>query len=94
MGANTALLWMPALSTGHIGIRGANPLILDDPYWLLLWKAFTMGPVSADQHKQIRIWRGATPFNMSTVYIKQNINFEKSQELKGQSHEKVGEMSV
>jgi hypothetical protein len=38
--------------------------------------------MSADQHKQIGIWRGATPFNMSTVYIKQNVNIEKSQELK------------
>jgi hypothetical protein len=41
--------------------------------------------MSADQHKQIGIRRGATPFNMSTVYIKQNVNFEKSQDLKGQS---------
>jgi hypothetical protein len=39
----------------------------------------------ADQYKQIGIRRGATPFNMSTVYIKQNENFEKSQELKGRS---------
>jgi hypothetical protein len=38
--------------------------------------------MSADQHKQIGIRRGATPFNMSTVYIKQNVNFEKSQELR------------
>jgi hypothetical protein len=53
------------LSTGHIGIRGANPLILEDSYWLLLWKAFIIGPVSADQHKQIGIRRGATPFNMA-----------------------------
>jgi hypothetical protein len=85
MVVKTALFWMRALSTGHIGIRGANPLILEDSYWLLLWKAFTIGPMSADQHKQIGIRRGATPFNMSTVYIKQNVNFEKSQDLKGQS---------
>jgi hypothetical protein len=38
--------------------------------------------MSADQHKQIGIRRGATPFIMSTVYIKQNVNFEKLQELK------------
>jgi hypothetical protein len=44
--------------------------------------------MSADQHKQIGIRRGAPPLNMSTVYIKQNVNIEKSQELKGQS-EKV-----
>jgi hypothetical protein len=85
MGVNTALFWMRALSTGHIGIWGANLRILEDSYLLLLWKAFTIGPMSADQHKQIGIWRGATPFNMSTVYIKQNVNFEKSQELKGRS---------
>jgi hypothetical protein len=45
-------------------------------------KAFTIGPMSADQHKQIGIRQGTTPFSMSTVYIKQNVNFEKSQELK------------
>jgi hypothetical protein len=45
--------------------------------------------MSADQHKQIGIRRGATPFNMSTVYIKQNVNFEKSQELKGRSEKKL-----
>jgi hypothetical protein len=65
MGVKTALFWMRALSTGHIEIRGANPLILEDSCWLLLWKAFTIGPMSADQHKQIGIRRGATPFNMS-----------------------------
>jgi hypothetical protein len=41
--------------------------------------------MSADQHKQIGIWRGATPFNMSTVCIKENVNFEKWQELEGRS---------
>jgi hypothetical protein len=85
MGVKTALFWMQVLNIGQIGIRGANPLILEDSYWLLLWKAFTIGPMSADQHKQIGIRRGATPFNMSTVYIKRNVNFEKSQELKVQS---------
>jgi hypothetical protein len=59
---------------GHIGIRGANPLILEDSYWLLLGKAFTKGPMSVDQHKPIGIQPGATPFNMSTVYMKQNVN--------------------
>jgi hypothetical protein len=85
MGFKTALFWMRALNTRHIGIQGANPLILEDSFWLLLWKAFTIGPMSADQHKQIGIWRGATPFNMSTGYITQNVNFEKSQELTGRS---------
>jgi hypothetical protein len=83
MGVKTTLFWMRALSTGHIGIRGANPRILEDSFWLLLWKAFTIGPISADQHKQIGIRRGATPFNMSTVYIKQNVNIEKSRGVKG-----------
>jgi hypothetical protein len=69
MGVKTALFWMQALSTGHIGIQGANPLILEHSHWLLLWKAFTIGPMSADQHKQIGIRRGATPFNISTGYI-------------------------
>jgi hypothetical protein len=46
-------------------------------------EAFTIGPMSADQYKQIRIRRGATTFNMSTVYMKQNVKFEKLQELKG-----------
>jgi hypothetical protein len=41
--------------------------------------SYTVGPMSADQHKQIGIRRGATPFNLSTVYIEQNVNFEKSQ---------------
>jgi hypothetical protein len=41
--------------------------------------------MSADQHKQIGIWRGATSFNTRTSFIKQNESFEKSQELKGQS---------
>jgi hypothetical protein len=54
-------------------------------FLLVEGKAFTIGPMSADQHKQIGIQRGATPFNMSTVYIKQNVNIEKSQELKGRS---------
>jgi hypothetical protein len=38
---------------------------------------------SADQHKQIGIRRRATSFNMRTVFIKQNGNFENSQDLKG-----------
>jgi hypothetical protein len=83
MGVKTALFWMRALSNRRITIRGANPLILEDSYWLLLWKAFSIVPISADHYKQIGIRRGATPFNISPVYIKQNVNFEKSQELKG-----------
>jgi hypothetical protein len=39
--------------------------------------------MSADLYKQIGIRREATPFNMRTVSVKQNGNFEKSQELKG-----------
>jgi hypothetical protein len=40
---------------GHIGILRANRCTLEDSYWLLLWKAFTIGPMSADQDKQIGI---------------------------------------
>jgi hypothetical protein len=58
---------------------GANPLTLEDSYCLRLWKAFTIGPMSADQHKQIGIRRGATPYNMSTVFL-----------LMGKSHVNVG----
>jgi hypothetical protein len=47
IGIKTALFWMRALSTGHIGIQGANPLILEDSHWLLLWKAFAIGPMPA-----------------------------------------------
>jgi hypothetical protein len=38
---------------GNIGIRGANPLTLKNSYWLLLWKAFTIGPMSADQQNKL-----------------------------------------
>jgi hypothetical protein len=65
---------MRALSTGHIGIWGANPIMLEDSYWLLLGKAFTIGPMAADQHKQIGLRRGAIPFNMSIVYIKGTVS--------------------
>jgi hypothetical protein len=71
--------------TGNIGIRSADPLKLKYSYWLLLWRAFTIGPMSADQHKQIEIRRGATSFNMRTVFIKQNGDCEKSQELMNRS---------
>jgi hypothetical protein len=39
--------------------------------------------MSADQHKQIGTLRGAISFNKRTGFIKQNGNFDKSQELKG-----------
>jgi hypothetical protein len=41
--------------------------------------------MSADQHKQIGIRVGARPFQMRSGSIKQNENFEKSQELKDRS---------
>jgi hypothetical protein len=65
--------------TGNIGIRGASPLTLKNSYWLLLWRAFTIGPMAADLHKQIGILRGTTFFNMRTVFIWQIGNFEKLQ---------------
>jgi hypothetical protein len=50
--------------------------------------------MSADQHKQIGIRGGARSFQLRGGSIKQNESFEKSQDLKGQSHEKVGELRV
>jgi hypothetical protein len=41
--------------------------------------------MSTDQQKQIGIRLGATSLNTRTRFIKQNKNFEKSQELKGPS---------
>jgi hypothetical protein len=43
----------------------------------------TIGPLSADQCKQIGIRQGVTSFNMRVVFMNKNGNFEKSQELKG-----------
>jgi hypothetical protein len=45
--------------------------------------------MSADLQKQIGIWRGTPQFNMKTVFIKQNGNFENSQELKSQKNLKI-----
>jgi hypothetical protein len=47
--------------------------------------AYTIGPMSADQHKQIGIRRGARSFQLRGGFIKQNENFENSQEIKGRS---------
>jgi hypothetical protein len=55
--------------SGNVGILNANPLILEDSNWLLLWMAFTIGKMSADQHKKI---------DRRTTAIKQNASFEKS----------------
>jgi hypothetical protein len=68
---------------GYIGIRSANPLTLENFYGLLLWTAYNIGPISADQHKQIGIQGGARSFQLRGGFMKQNGNFEKSQELKG-----------
>jgi hypothetical protein len=54
MGVKTALFWMRVLSTGYIGIRDANPRILEDSYWLLLWKAFTLKGQSHEKVGEIR----------------------------------------
>jgi hypothetical protein len=48
-------------------------------------EAFTIGPMSADQHYQIGIRRVATSFRMRTDFINQSENFEKSQKLEGRS---------
>jgi hypothetical protein len=47
--------------------------------------AYNIGPMSADQHKQIGILRGARSHQLRGGFINQNRIFEKSQELKGQS---------
>jgi hypothetical protein len=47
--------------------------------------AYTIGPMSADQHKQIGIRGGARSFQLRGGSIKQNESFEKSQELKDRS---------
>jgi hypothetical protein len=41
--------------------------------------------MSADHHKQIGIRGGARSFQQRGCFMKQNENFEKSQELKGRS---------
>jgi hypothetical protein len=60
-------------------------ITLLDSFWLLLWRAIDIGPMSADQHKKIGIRRGATSVNIWSGLIEQNGNFEKSQEMKGRS---------
>jgi hypothetical protein len=65
--------------TENIGILRGNRCTLGNSYWFLLWKAFTISSMSADQYKQIGILRGATPFNIRTGFIKQNDNFTISQ---------------
>jgi hypothetical protein len=42
-------------------------------------------PTSNEQHEQFDILRGPKSFNIRSGFIKQNENFEKSQEFKGQS---------
>jgi hypothetical protein len=69
----------------NIGVRSANPLTLDGFYRLLLWTAYTIGPISADQQIQIGIRGGARSFQLRGYSIKQNENFEKSQECKDRS---------
>jgi hypothetical protein len=66
---------------GNIGIWYANPLTLEESYWLLLRRSFTIGLMSADQHRQIGFRRGATSFKMRTSFIRQN--GKTSQKLQG-----------
>jgi hypothetical protein len=63
----------------------ANSLTLKDSYWLLPWRAFPIGPMSADQHKQIGIRRRRSNVIQyeNRFLLSKNENFEKSQELKG-----------
>jgi hypothetical protein len=46
---------------------------------------YTIGPISAEQHKHIFIRGGARSFQLRGGFMKQNGTFEKSQELKGRS---------
>jgi hypothetical protein len=48
-------------------------------------KHLLTGPMSADQHQQVGIRKGARSHRLRGGFIKQNGNFEKSQELKGRS---------
>jgi hypothetical protein len=43
--------------------------LYEDSYWLLPWRVFTIGSMSADQHKQIGILPGAISFNMKNHLI-------------------------
>jgi hypothetical protein len=79
---------IPIWRIGQIGILRANRCTLEDSYWLLFWKTFTIRTMSADQYKQIRIMLQAISFNMRTGFNKQNGSFEKSHELKGQNLKK------
>jgi hypothetical protein len=75
--------WNPARQSFHTG--GVLVAAVEGLYYI--------GPLSADQHKQIGIRRAATAhipnvsaqFNVRTFFIKQKENFEKSQDLKGRS---------
>jgi hypothetical protein len=54
--------WRPERQSSHTG-------------WFLLaaaLEAYTIGPMSADQHKQIGIGLGAHYFQLSGVFMKQN----------------------
>jgi hypothetical protein len=62
---------------GNIGVQSVNPLTLEDFYWLVVRTAYTIGPISADQHKQIGIRRGASSFPLRGGFIKQNLNLKK-----------------
>jgi hypothetical protein len=44
-----------------------------------------IGPMSADQHKQIGIWGGARSFQLRGGSIEQNENVEKYQEINDRS---------
>jgi hypothetical protein len=57
---------------GNFAILRANRCTVKDFHWLLHWRAFIIGPMLADQYKQIGILRGATSFNMRAAFIKQN----------------------
>jgi hypothetical protein len=50
--------------------------LLNSSHWLVQGRAIFFGPLSADQHKNIGILRGATSVKMRTGFITQNLNFK------------------
>jgi hypothetical protein len=54
---------------------------MDVLFWLLLWRALSVWPNTASQHKKLVILRGATSANMRTGFIEAKFKLKKSKEL-------------
>jgi hypothetical protein len=69
LNAHTLLiLGSKARGLAHIGILSASHCKLEDSFWLLLWKAFTIGPMSADRHKKLNSDRSNINQNENRFY--------------------------